>query len=209
MVKEFFAENNTDEYLRNKFFSDYSQTGTVVEVGAATPEFLSMSRHFKLNNWRAVVIEPNPSFVKAHEEFKNEIYAYACSYENKDNVDFTIVHQNIDKITDHSFSSFSIKDEYVNLNENYLNSLSKTSIQVNQRTLDYIIQEANINKIELLTVDVEGWELDVLKGLTILQPTVVVLENIFKNQEYTEFMNNRGYTLVEHYYLNDIYCVSK
>jgi hypothetical protein len=32
MIKEFFAEHNFDEYIRNKFFSDYSKPGTIVEV---------------------------------------------------------------------------------------------------------------------------------------------------------------------------------
>lgn len=202
----FFAEKQIDKHIRNKFFPNYSQSGIMVEVGAATPEFLSMSRHFKLNNWRVIAVEPNPIFVEQHKKINNEIYQYACSFENKDDVEFTIVHQNIDQITDHSFSSFYIKEELLKNYNFYSNELPKTVIKVKQRTLDYILKEANVSKIDLLSVDVEGWEIEVMRGLNTIKPTVVVLENVFENLEYSKYMNSIGYDLIEHYYINDIYC---
>ena len=60
---------------------------------------------------------------------------------------------------------------------------------INTDTLDNIIQESNINikKIDLLSIDVEGYEMNVLKGFNIekYQPNVIVLEVL--NQETKEF----------------------
>ena len=56
---------------------------------------------------------------------------------------------------------------------------------INTDTLDNIIQESNMNikKIDLLSIDVEGYEMNVLKGFNIekYQPNVIVLEVL--NQE--------------------------
>jgi len=205
MIKKFFAEHNFDEYIRNKFFSDYSKPGTIVEVGAATPDFISMSRHFKLNNWRTIVVEPNPHFVELHKQLNNEIYPYACSFENKDDVDFTLVHVNNGQITNHSFSSFYIKEEYIAKNHNWPTTLPKTTIKVKQRTLDFILQEANVNEIDLLVVDVEGWEIEVIKGLTRIKPKLIILENIFNNMDYRRYMVSIGYSFLEHRYNDDVY----
>jgi len=92
MNTHFFAEHKEDEFLRTKYFPDYSYKGTMIEVGGATPEFISMSRHFNLNKWRTVIVEPNPTFAKMHRDIGNEIYEYAASDTDENDIDFTIVH---------------------------------------------------------------------------------------------------------------------
>lgn len=204
-IHEFFAENNLDERIRNTYFPDYTYKGTVIEVGAATPSFLSFSKHFALNGWRAILIEPNPYFVEQHKKLSNEIYEYACSYEDADNVDFTIYHQNIGDITDHSFSSFYLKEEYQLMSNNIAQTLNTTSIKVKTRTLDTIIKETNISNIDILSIDVEGWELEVLRGLTIMKPKIIILENLFNWPSYREYVCSLGYTFVKHDTFDDIY----
>jgi len=130
-MKTFYAEDNTDQIARDKYFPDYSYKGTIVEIGAATPVFLSMTKHFKDNGWRAVHVEPNPRFIQNHLDAQNEIYPYACGKNDKDNVDFTIVCVNNGEVTDHSFSSFEIKEAYRNSNPEWVDSLPKSKIKVN------------------------------------------------------------------------------
>jgi len=90
------------DYLKSKFFSEII-VGTMVEVGSAGPEFLSQSKPFRDIGWRCICIDPNPKFVKMHRDIGNEIYEYACSYEDKDSVDFEMVTQPINGITYESF----------------------------------------------------------------------------------------------------------
>lgn len=208
MEKKFFAEHNTDEVIRG-FFPDYDYKGVVIEVGGGTPEYISMSRHFKINGWRAIIFEPNPIFIKQHEEIGNETYQYACSNEDKDNVDFTIVHQNPGaRITDQSFSSLDVKESYqsaVGGNKNFYNSLKKTIIKVNVRKLDTILSKIKLDKIDVLSIDVEGWELEVMDGLSIIKPQIIVLENMLHDNKYNEYMDKRGYSLMEKVEINYIY----
>ena len=59
--------------------------------------------------------------------------------------------------------------------------------------MDTIIKEANIKQIDILSVDTEGWELEVMKGLSLLKPKLIMLENIFNEDSYRGYMIERGY----------------
>lgn len=205
MNESFFAEHKEDQFLRSKYFSDYSYKGTLVEVGGATPEFISVSRHFTLNGWRTVIVEPNPTFAKQHRDIGNEIYEYAASETDEDDVDFTVVHITGGNVTDHAFSSLKIKESYQSISKGWVNKLNKTQIKVKQRRLDTIIKEANIEQIDILSVDTEGWELEVMNGLSLLKPKVIMLENIFNENSYREYMTLKGYMFDARIKDNDVY----
>jgi hypothetical protein len=58
-----------------------------------------------------------------------------------------------------------------------------------------------------LSVDVEGWELEVLDGLDLekYRPRVMVIENLFRDRKYRAYMRAKGYTLWRCLRPNDIY----
>jgi hypothetical protein len=76
-------------------------------------------------------------------------------------------------------------------------SLNIENITVNTRKLDTILEESNTTKVDYVIVDVEGWELNVMKGFTTskYQPRVIVLESAFMDtyQMYHDYMSNLGY----------------
>ena len=134
-----------------------------------------------------------------HRDIGNEIYEYACSYEDKDNVDFEMVTQPVDGITYESFSSLEVSNKIV-LVTGYSGgkkSLSIQNINVSTRKLDTILEEAKVYKVNYVIVDVEGWELNVMKGFSTskYKPKVIVLENLCPDtyQEYHDYMLNLGY----------------
>jgi len=71
--------------------------------------------------------------------------------------------------------------------------------------LDTIIKEANIEQIDILSVDTEGWELEVMNGLSLLKPKVIMLENIFNEDSYREYMALKGYMFDARIKDNDVY----
>jgi FkbM family methyltransferase len=185
------------DYLKSKFFSGHND-GIMVEVGAAGPEFLSQSKPFRDIGWRCICVEPNPKFAKMHKDFGNEIYEYACSFEDRDNVNFEIVDVNNGEISNESFSSLEVSEELSLISGyNGKNSLNIQSIKVNVRKLDTILEEAKVSKVDYVIVDVEGWELNVMKGFSTskYRPKVIVLENAFTDtyQEFNDYMLNFGY----------------
>lgn len=201
MELRYYAEHGVDEYIRRDFFPDLSYKGVMVEVGGATPHFLSMSRHFKETGWRTVVIEPNPAFADLQRREGNEVYEMACGEMDRDDVDFTIVsqwentHQHQHTISDHGYSSFFVKEAYKDLDREAFDKIPKKIIQVKCRRLDTIIDLAKIETIDFLSVDVEGWELEVMRGLTKIKPKIVVLENVLHDADYMAYMTGFGYEL--------------
>ena len=193
MKEIFYAELKTDKYIRETFFTDYSYIGTMVEVGAGPPEFYSMSKHFRDNGWRCICIDPNPEFVKQHQELNNEIYDIACSNEEKYSI-FNIV--NMESMAGQnngiSYSSLKVKYEY-NINEKY----NVIEIPIRIRKLDSLLEELDIKNVDFISIDTEGWEIEVLMGFNIKKysPRVIILENFLYLDSYVEYMMENGYKL--------------
>jgi hypothetical protein len=57
-------------------------------------------------------------------------------------------------------------------------------ILVNMRLLDSLLRETGIVLIDILTVDTEGWELEVLSGLNfnLHAPKLLVVENWLRDE---------------------------
>jgi hypothetical protein len=83
------------------------------------------------------------------------------------------------------------------------------TIPVKVRKLDTILSEyePDLREIDILAVDVEGWELNVMRGLSLkkYRPKIVILENLFKDARYVAFMQTFGYVLWRHLEPNDVY----
>jgi FkbM family methyltransferase len=135
-----------------------------------------------------------------HRDAGNEIYEYACSNEDKDDIDFEMVYMPGDGVTYESFSSLGVSQD-LSIASGFhsgKDSIPVNTIKVNCRKLDTILDLANADKVDYLIVDVEGWELNVMRGFSTLKyrPRVIVLENGIPSthQSYHDFMNNIGYT---------------
>ena len=202
-MKHTYAEFETDKIIREKYFPNFA--GTMVEVGCADPELYSMSMLFRQNNWRCIGVEPNPFFAEKHRALNHEIYEYAVDTKNKKNVDFYVVndYEANSKFTFESFSSLGIDKGYIDKDGNPSNV---EIIKVECKTLNSILEIAEVDKIDFLSIDTEGWELDVMKSFSTAKysPKVILLENYLHSERYTEYMNRIGYQLdmkVEYNYI--------
>jgi FkbM family methyltransferase len=206
------AEKDVDSVVYNQFFSK-EPTGVMLEIGAADPDYLSIGASFRNKGWRVISVEPNPVFASKHRELGHEIYEYACAGVDKDDVDFTVAEgQNVkylgESVTAESFSSLGVRGEYRNLLSRMEDKFILRTIKVKVRKLDTIIGYLNdISKIDVVAVDVEGWELECLKGFSFgaLAPKVAIIENLFHYPGYIDFMKSRGYVLWRTLEPNDVY----
>ena len=204
------AEGNVDRILQKRFFPGDKTDGIFVDVVAARPDYLSISALFRSLGWRILAVEPNPVFCDLHRQKGYEVWQYACGDHDEDNVDFLLVHSHGAKyergeVTYESFSSLAIKESYRALAPD----LDTRTIKVDLRRLDALLQThaPEIERIDILSVDVEGWELEVLRGLSMQRytPKVVVVENLLNLKEYRRFMTARGYPLWKRIPPNDVY----
>lgn len=189
----YYAELNTDKYIRETFFPDFNYKGLMIEVGAGPTTFYSMSKHFRENGWRCICVEPNPKFVEAHKLEGNEIYQYACSYEEKKSKFKIVDSKNWGaKNEGISYSAIDIKYDILQFK-----TYDISEIDVEVIKLDTLLNKLGITNIDFLSIDVEGWEIEVLKGFNIekYSPKVTLLENYEYDNKYVEYMNKHGYVL--------------
>jgi FkbM family methyltransferase len=206
------VEGDIDALVRARFFPDAGFKGVMVEVGAARPDFLSIGASFRDVGWRVLSIEPNPVFAAMHRELGHEIVQAACGEHDADDVPFFVVDSKQadylgGSVTGESFSSLGIRGDYAKLMMGV--DVDTTEILVAVRRLDSILEAAtpNIERVDLICVDVEGWELEVLKGLSFerWRPKVVIAEHLFEGSEYQGFMRKRGYELWRCVTPNEVY----
>ena len=113
-MSRYYAEDQIDRVVRETFFQDISYKGLIVEVGAAGPEYLSISRHFRDSGWKVLAIEPNPEFCELHRKAGFDVLQYACGDHDENDVDFEVVYQPAQykdgQVTYESFSSLKVLD---------------------------------------------------------------------------------------------------
>ena len=197
----FHGELGTDHHLRANYFTDEAYRGCVVEVGGGTPVCHSLSRHWICNGWRGIIIEPNPHFVALHRAIGNEVFECACSDHDEGDADFYVVGPPRDSVpdgilTEHATSSLGPRPSHLAWHQvRSIDQLEHTKIRVKVRTLDSVLQEAGNPTIDILSVDTEGWELEVMRGFDLARhrPAFVILENFAYDPAYTEYMEERGY----------------
>jgi FkbM family methyltransferase len=216
------AEQDIDVVIQNQFFERQRTfwpfvrpaTRVIVEVGAARPDYLSISASFRALGWKVVAIEPNPAFCAAHKAMGFDVLQYACSDEDRNQVDFYVV-DSLDteylggKVSNESFSSLGINGQFGELLDTVRDKVTTKTIKVDVRKLETILAQhaPKLKKIDILAVDVEGWELNVVRGFSLekYQPKIVILENNFNTTDCATYMEKHGYRIWKHLAPNDIY----
>jgi FkbM family methyltransferase len=153
----FFSQFSEDEWIVKNI--KVPKKGYFVDVGAADGITFSNSYYFELAGWNGVCLEPDPRNFEFAKKRRKKIYQYAAGSKN-------------------GKAEFFISDLHPDLSGLKSQDLSKESYQVKVVTLDSILAKEKVKKIDLLTIDTEGTELDVWKGLNVkkYKPEVVIIE---------------------------------
>ena len=197
----YYSQGKIDEVIRETFFPDFNYKGIMVEVGAGPTLYASMSRHFRENGWRCICIEPNPKFCEQHKNEGNEIYEYACSYEDGAS-NFVKVSTPTWHKPENDGCSISSIEPVLNYDKHHAEIIEVKTIK-----LDTLLESLNIEKVDYVSIDVEGWELNVLKGFNIKKysPKIIVVEDLGENVELEKYIESEGYKFFKKIEYNKIY----
>ena len=177
------------QYVRENYFPDYDYKGTVIEVGGGYPEYYSFSKHYIQNGWRGIIFEPNPVYVAMHKEANNEVYDVAVSSNDIDEVDFYRWGKSSGNHL--SFSALGVRaasseDEFKKVVDDC------DILKVKTITLNTFFKQQNLNYVDIISVDTEGWEIEVMQGFNHLlySAKVIILENLFyqKREKFKNYL---------------------
>lgn len=169
--------------------------GYFVEVGANEPEKESQSFHLEREGWTGVLIEPQPDLAeKLRKMRRSQVFEAACSSPDRAGSRMTLYVLG-------PYSSFDPNLAVTGLRP-------EQAIEVPVRTLDDILEEAKAPRpLDLLSVDVEGHELDVLRGFDFARwhPRLILLEDHVTSLDKHRFLTDAGYRLMRRTGLNGWY----
>ncbi len=170
--------------------------GYFVEVGANDPFSLSQTWQLEQKGWKGVLVEPLPERAEALRKNRpnSQVFQVACgSMENVGERDFYIG----------DADQLSSLEKYVDdPNVNYIKS-----IKVKVMTLDSILEQAKVNRIDFISIDTEGTELEVLKGFSLnkWKPKLLLIEDKIHSLKKHCYLKGQNYKLIRRTGLNNWY----
>jgi len=180
--------------LKEEFFG-HSPSGYFVEVGANDPEKWSQSFHLEAKGWRGIVVEPQPHLAESlRQRRKAKVYAVACSTPENSGKHMTLYLAG-------GHSSFDPRLKVATVRP-------AGTIDVPLATLDEILTDAEApSPIDLVAVDVEGHEVEVLRGFDFARwrPRLVLVEDLVLDLRLHRFMQAQGYKWIRRTDVNGWY----
>jgi FkbM family methyltransferase len=201
-----YAQNREDVLLW-RVFRDYEK-GFYVDVGAAHPEWESVTKAFYDRGWIGINFEPNPHFHSMLEkERPRDVNIRALAGSQSGQRELHIVGQS-------GLSTASA--EIQNLLKSHGKSVTEKVVCQVVR-LDDVFREKGVSDVHFLKIDAEGMEREVLEGcaFTEVRPKVLVIEstlpetNIRREDGIREYLDARRYNFVFFDGLNDYYVASE
>ncbi|HVM49674.1 MAG TPA: FkbM family methyltransferase [Candidatus Acidoferrum sp.] len=163
-------------------------SGFFVEVGANEPSSLSQTWLLEQKGWEGILVEPQPACcerLRASRRRSRTFQAACGAPEQKGKAVFHVAAQ-----SDRSALATQRLDADVTVTER---------IEVEVVTLDELLAQAGNRKPDFVSIDVEGTELDVLRGFSLSRhrPDLLIVEDHVADLRLHSYLGGQGYKLIK------------
>lgn len=191
-----YAGNQEDVWIASHFPPNFR--GFACEVGAYDGRHISNTLLLEEAGWDVLCIEPNPVIALSLEANRKRTMKCACD-DKPGKATFYVHRPAPDALS--SLRPCLTYPAMASTMESY------DPVEVEVKTLDACLAEAGFSRLDALSVDTEGTELDVLKGFTIekWRPRVLVIESWNDPSPVDDYLAERGYTRAERRNPNNLY----
>lgn len=177
---QFYSQCQEDKFLFERFFKNYKLEGQkyYFEMGALDGVVYSNTKFFEDTlKWTGILVEPNPlAFHRlVVNRCKNKLMNVICS-DAKESLVFNVC------LKTPAVCSLEVtKPE--SFDQGYYNHSHMITIDSIPVSLDTILENSGLPRIDLCVVDVEGHEVNVLKSFSFKVPVVLWLIEYLGNEE--------------------------
>ena len=182
-----FSQNNEEEILLN-LFKD-KKNGFYVDVGCHHPKRFSNTAALYKKGWSGINIDPDLTNLKLWNLFRKRDLRLDYFISNKEK-----------EVQYHIFKdkalNGNLKKDRIKILKNLGHKLQKTK-KLKTITLDKILKtyRPELNEIDLLDIDVEGYDLDVLKSINLkrYRVNVIIIEIGHHETEIDTYLEKYDY----------------
>jgi FkbM family methyltransferase len=170
----FTSQYGQDVYIYQKFFREKKLNATFVDIGAYDGVTFSNTAFFEKElGWNGILIEPNP-IACARAEANRTAKVLCCGVGGVDaTLDFLQCEGYGAMLS--CFKDFAAPDHLARIEAERLDRKFETTImKIPVRAISDILTEHGIDRIDLLSIDVEGAEIDILKCFPFGQVSIEV-----------------------------------
>jgi FkbM family methyltransferase len=188
-----YSQEGEDMMLRRMF--EDKGVGFYVDIGAHHPRRFSNTYYFYQRGWRGINVEPNPDAIAGFQSARKRDLNLQCGV--------GLVEQSLTyyKFNEPALNTFDEMLANERLAQTSYKLVEKTTVPV--RRLEKLFDEnlPHSQRIDFMTVDVEGFDLQVLQSndWEKYRPTVVLAEALsttmqnFQSNEIAIYMVSQGY----------------
>lgn len=168
----YYSQHGEDFLLRNLFSKQ--NKGFFVEIGCIDGRRFSNSLHFENNGWTGLCVEAHSDYIKLLERNRPNSIVECAAVGEKD----------IEEVEFYANSRGSLstldKSKEGEFKKDYGKFFTGFEVQiVPMLTLNTIFKKYDVEVIDFLSLDIEGYEVQALKGidLEVYRPKVFVIES--------------------------------
>jgi FkbM family methyltransferase len=194
-----YSQNREDLILMG--FFDAKEQGFYVDVGAESPNDLSVTKNFYDRGWRGINIEPIKRYYSALTKLRPRDINLNIGISDK------IGTLKFREYEGSGYSTFStdIQKQHLQDHEKLVKKYNDYVVKV--ETLESIFSREKVESIQFMKIDVEGYEYKVLAGNDWIKyrPEVICIEANHIVLDWREILNTNHYSLVFFDGLNEYY----
>eukprot|EP01028_Stygiella_incarcerata_P012146 TRINITY_DN7303_c0_g2_i2.p1 TRINITY_DN7303_c0_g2~~TRINITY_DN7303_c0_g2_i2.p1 ORF type:complete len:427 (-),score=-84.01 TRINITY_DN7303_c0_g2_i2:593-1873(-) len=183
MVEQWYSQNGED-FILNELLKN-TTNGFFVEVGCIDGLRFSNTYKFEKKGWKGICIEAHQDYIPFLQKNRSNstVLNYAVGEKDEDNITFYANSRGslstLDKSQEEHFKSH-YGEWFTGFKEQI----------VKKRTLTTIFEENCVKDIDILSIDIEGYEIEAIEGLNFAkyQPKIIVVEST--GNEHEEVLDN-------------------
>jgi len=204
MPRKFYSQNGEDCILWN-LFTDQDTPGCFVDIGALDGKCFSNTYSFEQAGWAGLCVEAHPAYIDILKKNRPNSIVIHAAISNQDKASTTFyanARGALSTLVGGLRKEFQAKYKRTNP--------AWTPIQVPMRTLTSVLAEHQLSTVDVVSMDVEGGELAILREFDFSKcmPRVWVIEAINKHRETLtqSIMKAAGYTFARKLTNNLFFC---
>jgi FkbM family methyltransferase len=206
----YYSQFSEDKYLNDNLFKN-KKNGVYIELGALDGVLYSNTKFFEDSlNWSGILIEPHPEKFKLLQKNRPNNFLFNNLVSDKcEPLLFRYFVDNYAAVSgvENTLSKHHFDDYFENKKNKYL---SQNKILIKPCSLTEIVKQTDIKHIDLLSLDVEGHEVEVLQSWDFSVPIDIILIETLgvepeKDQKCRNILINNNYKFFSKCAHNEIF----